>query len=45
MLRLRKGPISLYANIADMCDPFQIVSNGYAKILDFLYIIEDRFLR
>ena len=29
-------------NIAHMCVPFQIVSNGYAKILDFLNFIEDR---
>ena len=36
--------ISLFANIADMCVPFQIINDGYAKILNFLYIIEDRFL-
>ena len=36
-----KGSISLCANIADMCVPFQIISNGYDKILDFLYSIED----
>ena len=37
---------SLYADIADMCVPFQIASNYcYAKILDFLHIIEDSSLR
>ena len=34
-----KGPVSLCANIADMCVPHQIVSNGYAKILGFLYTL------
>ena len=36
--------ICVCANTADMCVPFQIVSNGYAEILDFLYNIEDRSL-
>ena len=27
-----KGPVSLCANIANMCVPFQIVCNGYTKI-------------
>ena len=26
-----KGPVSLCENIADMCVPFEIVSNGYAR--------------
>ena len=30
--------ISFCANITDMCVPFEIVSSGYAKILEFLYI-------
>ena len=36
MSKIAKGPISFCANIADMCAPFQIVSNCYAKILDNL---------
>ena len=39
-----KGPVSLCANIAGMCVPFQIVCNGYTKIFDFLNIFEDRSL-
>ena len=39
-----KGPVSLCANIADMCAPFQILCNGYPKIFDFLNIIEERSL-
>ena len=42
-LRLRK-PRVLLAFIADMCVPFQVAGNGYAKILDFLYIIDYRSL-
>ena len=36
-----KGPISSFANIADVCC-ISNLSNGYAKLFDFLYIIEDR---
>ena len=39
-----KDPISFCAHIADMCVPFQIVNNGYAEILAFLYIIKGYFL-
>ena len=39
-----KGPISLCADIADMCVPFQIVSNYYAKIFDIFYVIKDSSL-
>ena len=39
-----KGPISFCAHVADMCVPSQIVNNGYAETLAFLYIIEDHFL-
>ena len=39
-LRLRKARVILavFANIADICVSLLIVNNGYAKILDFLYI-------
>ena len=44
MSKKSKGPISLCADIADMCVPFQIVSNCYAKIFDIFYVIKDSSL-
>ena len=37
-----KGPISLSANIADMCIPSQIICNSNPKILDAFDVFEDR---
>ena len=39
-----KGPISLSANIADMCIPLQIICDSDPKILDAFNIFEDRSL-
>ena len=39
-----KGPISLSANIADMCIPSQIICDSDPKVLDAFYIFEDRSL-
>ena len=39
-----KGPISLSANIADMCIPSQIICDSDPKILDAFDIFEDRSL-
>ena len=40
-----KGPISLSANIADMCIPSQIICDSDPKILDVFDIFEDRSLQ
>ena len=40
MSKEAKGPISL-VQILLTCVPFKIVNNGYAKILDFVNIIQD----
>ena len=37
-----KGPISLSANIADMCVPSQIICDSDPKILDAFDIFKDR---
>ena len=43
-MKKAKGPICLFAHIADMRVPFQIVSNCYAKIFDIFYVIKDSSL-
>ena len=35
MSKEAKGPVSLCSNIADMCVPFQVVTNCYANVTGY----------